>query len=132
MKTNQIDAKKMHVSAASLAANWSVRKATPSDNTERTARSGAVVETTFLSRPQRAQCIHRYVLRVLFVFQSPKYAKTKKKETKFEPSEMTLLLGLYACKIHICVFVLVCVLLFFLSLSSCVLPTYLLCSVSSL
>ena len=47
----------MHVSAASLAPDWSVRKATPSDNTERTARSGAVVETIYLSRPRRAQCI---------------------------------------------------------------------------
>ena len=46
----------MHVSAASLAPDSSVRKATPSDNTERTARSGAVVETIFLSRPRRAQC----------------------------------------------------------------------------
>ena len=35
----------------------SVRKATPSDNTERTARSGAVVETIVLSRPRRAQCM---------------------------------------------------------------------------
>ena len=54
---DQIDAKKMNVSAASLAPDSSVRKATPSDNTERTARSGAVVETIFLSRPRRAQCI---------------------------------------------------------------------------
>ena len=46
-KANQIDAKKMHVSAASLASDSSVRKATPSDNSERTARSGAVVETIF-------------------------------------------------------------------------------------
>ena len=46
----------MNVSAASLAPDSSVRKATPSDNTERTARSGAVVETIFLSRPLRAQC----------------------------------------------------------------------------
>ena len=37
----------MHISAASLAPDWSVRKVTPSDNTERTARSGAVVETIF-------------------------------------------------------------------------------------
>ena len=37
----------MHVSAASLAPDWPVGKATPSDNTERTARSGAVVETIF-------------------------------------------------------------------------------------
>ena len=37
----------MHVSAASLAPDWPVRKATPSDNTERTALSGAVVETIF-------------------------------------------------------------------------------------
>ena len=50
------DAKKMNVSAASLAPDSSVRKATPSDNTERTARSGAVVETIFLSRLLRAQC----------------------------------------------------------------------------
>ena len=42
-KANEIDAKKMNVSAASLAPDSSVRKATPSDNTERTARSGAVV-----------------------------------------------------------------------------------------
>ena len=56
-KANQIDAKKMNVSAASLAPDSSVRKATPSDITERTARSGAVVETIFLSRPRRAQCI---------------------------------------------------------------------------
>ena len=55
-KANQIDAKKMNVSAASLAPDSSVRKATPSDNTERTARSGAVVETIVLSRPRRAQC----------------------------------------------------------------------------
>ena len=55
-KANEIDAKKMHVSAASLAPDWSVRKATPRDNTEKTARSGAVVETIFLSRPRRAQC----------------------------------------------------------------------------
>ena len=55
-KANQIDAKKMNVSAASLAPDSSVRKATPSDITERTARSGAVVETIFLSRPRRAQC----------------------------------------------------------------------------
>ena len=55
-KANQIDAKKMNVSAASLAPDSSVRKATPSDITERTARSGAVVETMFLSRPRRAQC----------------------------------------------------------------------------
>ena len=46
----------MDVSAASLAPDWPVCKATPSDNTERTARSGAVVETIFLSRPRRAQC----------------------------------------------------------------------------
>ena len=46
----------MNVSAASLAPDSSVRKAAPSDNTERTARSGAVVETIFLSRPLRAQC----------------------------------------------------------------------------
>ena len=46
----------MNVSAASLAPDSSVCKATPSDNTERTARSGAVVETIFLSRPRRAQC----------------------------------------------------------------------------
>ena len=44
---NQTDAKKMNVSAASLAPDSSVRKATPSDITERTARSGAVVETIF-------------------------------------------------------------------------------------
>ena len=44
-KLNETDAKKMNVSAASLAPDSSVRKATPSDNTERTARSGAVVET---------------------------------------------------------------------------------------
>ena len=56
-KANQIDAKKLNVSAISLTPDWSVRKATPSDNTERTARSGAVVETIFLSRPWRAQCI---------------------------------------------------------------------------
>ena len=37
----------MHVSAPSLAADWLICKATPSDNTERTARSGAVVETIF-------------------------------------------------------------------------------------
>ena len=55
-KANQIDAKKMHVSAASLAPDWSVHKVTPSDNTERTARSGAVVETIFLSRPRHVQC----------------------------------------------------------------------------
>ena len=30
-----------------LAPDWPVHKATPSDNTERTARSGAVVETIF-------------------------------------------------------------------------------------
>ena len=47
----------MNVSAASPAPDSSVRKATPSDNTERTAPSGAVVETIFLSRPRRAQCI---------------------------------------------------------------------------
>ena len=58
-KANQIDAKKMNVSAASLAPDSSVRKATPSDITERTARSGAVVETIFLSRPRRAQCKQR-------------------------------------------------------------------------
>ena len=46
----------MNVSAASLAPDSSVRKVTPSDTTERTARSGAVVETIFLSRPRRAQC----------------------------------------------------------------------------
>ena len=46
----------MHVSATSLAPDRPVRKATPGDNTERTARSGAVVETIFLSRPRRAQC----------------------------------------------------------------------------
>ena len=46
----------MNVSAASLAPDSSVRKATPSDISERTARSGAVVETIFLSRPRRAQC----------------------------------------------------------------------------
>ena len=46
----------MHVSAASLAPDRPVRKATPSNNTERTARSGAAVETIFLSRPRRAQC----------------------------------------------------------------------------
>ena len=46
----------MNVSAASLAPDSSVCKATPSDITERTACSGAVVETTFLSRPRRAQC----------------------------------------------------------------------------
>ena len=56
MKANQIDAKKVHISAASLAPDRPVRKATPSDNTERTARSGAVVETLYLSRPHRAQC----------------------------------------------------------------------------
>ena len=53
---NKIDAKKKHVSATSLAPDWPVHKATPSDNTERTARSGAVVETIFLWRPRRAQC----------------------------------------------------------------------------
>ena len=37
----------MHVSAASLAPDWPAGKATPSDNTERTARSGAVVATIF-------------------------------------------------------------------------------------
>ena len=42
---------------ASLAPDSSVRKATPSDITERTARSGAVVEAIFLSRPRRAQCM---------------------------------------------------------------------------
>ena len=47
----------MNVSAASLAPDSSVRKATPSDITERTARSGAVVETIFLSRLRRAHCI---------------------------------------------------------------------------
>ena len=46
----------MNVSAASLAPDSSVCKATPSDITGRTARSGAVVETIFLSRPRRAQC----------------------------------------------------------------------------
>ena len=56
MKANQINAKKMHVSAASFAPDRPVHKATPSDNTERTARSGAVTETIFLSRPQHAQC----------------------------------------------------------------------------
>ena len=50
----------MNVSAASLAPDSSVRKATPSDITERTARSGAVVETIFLSRPRRAQCTAMY------------------------------------------------------------------------
>ena len=54
----------MHVSAASLAPDSSVRKATPSDNTERTARSGAVVETIFLSRPRRAQCSLRVILEI--------------------------------------------------------------------
>ena len=49
----------MNVSAASLATDSSVRKATPSDITERTARSGAVVETIFLSRQRRAQCTWR-------------------------------------------------------------------------
>ena len=48
----------MNVSTASLAPDLSVRKATPSDNMERTARSGAVVETIVLSRPRRAQCTH--------------------------------------------------------------------------
>ena len=47
----------MHVSAAWLAPDWPVRKATPSDNKERTARSGAAVETIFLSRPRRAQTV---------------------------------------------------------------------------
>ena len=42
--------------AASLAPDWPVRKTTPSDNTERTARSGEVVDTIFLSRPRCAQC----------------------------------------------------------------------------
>ena len=37
----------MNVSAASLAPDSSLRKATPSDITERTARSGAVAETIF-------------------------------------------------------------------------------------
>ena len=46
----------MHVSATSLTPDWPVCKVTPSDNTERTARSSAVVETIFLSRLQRAQC----------------------------------------------------------------------------
>ena len=46
----------MNVSATSLAPDSSVCKVTPSDNTERTARSGAVVETIVLSRPRRAQC----------------------------------------------------------------------------
>ena len=46
----------MHVSATWLAPDWPVCKATPSDNTERTARSIAVVEATFLSRPRHAQC----------------------------------------------------------------------------
>ena len=45
----------MHVSAASLAPDWPVHKATPSDNTERTACSGTMVETIYLSRPQHAQ-----------------------------------------------------------------------------
>ena len=48
--------KKMHVSASLLTPDWSVRTATPSDNMERTARSGAVVETIYMSRPWRAQC----------------------------------------------------------------------------
>ena len=61
VKANQIDAKKMHVSAASLAPDSSVHKATPSDNSERTARSGTVVETIFLSRPWRVQCRHRLI-----------------------------------------------------------------------
>ena len=47
----------MNVSDASRAPDSSVRKATPSDITERTARSGAVIETIVLSRPRRAQCI---------------------------------------------------------------------------
>ena len=55
-KPIRIDAKKKHVSATSLAPDWPVHKATPSDNTERTARSGAVVETIFLWTPRRAQC----------------------------------------------------------------------------
>ena len=46
----------MHVSATLLAPDWPVRKATPSDDTARTARSGTVVKTIFLSRPWRAQC----------------------------------------------------------------------------
>ena len=37
----------MHVSAALLAPHWPVHKVTPSDNTERTARSGTVVESIF-------------------------------------------------------------------------------------
>ena len=45
----------MHGSA-SLAPDWPVRKATPADDTARTARSGVVVETVDMSRPQRAQC----------------------------------------------------------------------------
>ena len=53
----------MNVSAASLAPDSSVRKVTPSDNTERTARSGAVVETIILSRPLRAQCIGAHATR---------------------------------------------------------------------
>ena len=47
----------MHVPAASLAPDWPVHKATLGDNMERTAHSGTVVETTFMSKPQRAQCI---------------------------------------------------------------------------
>ena len=47
----------MHVYAASLAPDWSVRKATSSDNTERTPRSGAVHGwDNILSRPRRTQC----------------------------------------------------------------------------
>ena len=39
--------RKSTFSATSLAPDWPVHKATPSDNAERTARSGAVVETIF-------------------------------------------------------------------------------------
>ena len=61
----------MNVSATSLAPDSSVRKATPSDITERTARSGAVVETIFLSRPRRAQCTCDRANRILQVLDLP-------------------------------------------------------------
>ena len=48
--------KNMHSSAASLAADWPVCKAPPSDDTASTGYSGAVVKTTTMSRPRRAQC----------------------------------------------------------------------------
>ena len=52
----------MYGSTASLEPDWPVRKATPSYDTARIARSGAVVETIIISWSRRAQCMELHGL----------------------------------------------------------------------